>query len=140
LTEQQRVQFGAGFVIDAWLANWDVGAAHNLLSTPEGFILRIDNGGGGLFRALGEPKGEGFTDAVLELDTMRHPRSVSSFAFGGLAESEMGAQVKKFVGWYTENRDRISRLIDESGLSSEMGAKLKEKLHIRAAWLEARSR
>jgi len=61
------------FVIDAWLANWDVAGADydNLLLTPNNALYRIDNGGSLLYRAQGGSKN--FTDEVTELESLRNP-------------------------------------------------------------------
>ena len=42
----------AGFLADAWLANWDVVGldADNIVSTPEGHAVRIDAGGAMMYR------------------------------------------------------------------------------------------
>ena len=64
------------FVVDAWLANWDViGLEEDNVgvSMRNGIpvLSRIDNGGSLFFRAQGSPKGDAFGKEVKELDTMR---------------------------------------------------------------------
>ena len=64
----------AGFLADAWLANWDVVGleADNIVSTPEGHAVRIDAGGAMMYRAQGAPKP--FPgDSVAEFNTLRDP-------------------------------------------------------------------
>ena len=73
-----------GFVVDAWLANWDaVGlSADNIVKGPGNKAYRIDLGGSMLFRAQGKPKD--FPAEVMELETMLdgsvNPQSASVFA------------------------------------------------------------
>lgn len=60
------------FVVDAWLANWDV-AGLNLenIQVVDGVPYRIDAGGALLYRAQGSPKNASFGSTVGELKTMR---------------------------------------------------------------------
>jgi hypothetical protein len=53
ISADQLKRFGEGFVIDAWLANWDIGVPSQLVADVSGRMLRVDGGGGGLFRARG---------------------------------------------------------------------------------------
>lgn len=77
---QQKYGLEENFVIDAWLANWDVAGLtfDNIFArkvTPEGDIeiVRLDTGGALEYRAQGQPKGELFGEEVTELDTLRDP-------------------------------------------------------------------
>lgn len=62
-----------GFAVDAWLSNWDVVGLENdnLLSRPDGSLVRIDPGGALLYRAQGSLKGDAFGDKVGEWDSLR---------------------------------------------------------------------
>ena len=61
-----------GFVVDAWLANWDViGMDSDNIVEYEGRYYRLDTGGALLYRTNGKPKE--FGPAVMELDTMLDP-------------------------------------------------------------------
>lgn len=92
------------FVMDAWLGNWDVVGLEydNLGVDTYGGLVRLDNGGALLFRAMGGLKGKAFSDDVTELKTMRDPAINESAAtvFGGLSDEEIAKQasllVKKF--------------------------------------------
>ena len=79
----------SGFVVDAWLANWDaVGlSADNIVKGPGNKAYRIDLGGSMLFRAQGKPKD--FPSEVVELETMLDP-SVNPQAAGGVRRSLRG--------------------------------------------------
>jgi len=58
------------FVVDAWLANWDVVGtnADNIVKNPSGTAYRIDLGGSLIFRAQGKEKP--FKSDVPELESM----------------------------------------------------------------------
>ena len=85
------------FVVDAWLANWDVIglAADNIVLGPDGRAYRIDAGGSLLFRAQGAPKA--FPPFVEEhqtlLDQGKNPNSAA--VFQGLTTAELLAGAGK---------------------------------------------
>ena len=85
------------FVVDAWLANWDVIglAADNIVLGPDGRAYRIDAGGSLLFRAQGAPKA--FPPFVEEhqtlLDQSKNPNSAA--VFQGLTTAELLAGAGK---------------------------------------------
>ena len=85
------------FVVDAWLANWDVIglAADNIVLGPDGRAYRIDAGGSLLFRAQGAPKA--FPPFVEEhqtlLDQGKNPNSAA--VFQGLTKAELLAGAAK---------------------------------------------
>jgi hypothetical protein len=72
-----------GFAADAFLANWDVvGMEYDNLrlgqyTNPQGIkgaaVVRLDTGGGLLYRAQGAAKGKLFGPKVGEIESMRHP-------------------------------------------------------------------
>lgn len=73
-----------GFVADALLGNWDViGLNHdNIKVTPDGKVVRIDNGGSLRYRAQGalKPGGAFGADATKELASLLDPKVNSSSA------------------------------------------------------------
>lgn len=71
---------GAGFIMDSWLANWDVVgmAGDNLLTDSDGNAVRIDQGGALTTRAQGEPKGSRFGNEVTETTRLREKNEVFS--------------------------------------------------------------
>ncbi len=82
-----------GFVVDAWLGNWDViGTGYdNLLLNSKGEAVRVDPGGALLYRAQGEPKGDDFGPDVQELKSMLDS-SVNPYAakvFAGIDEEAL---------------------------------------------------
>ncbi len=97
-TRQKAIEeVSKNFVVDAWLANWDVaGLEHdNIGVTSSGKVLRLDNGGALAFRAMGSPKGKAFGNSVGELDSMRHGGSNASAhqVFGSLSDKDLAAQI-----------------------------------------------
>jgi len=78
-----REKLQKDFVVDAWLANWDVFGANydNVMTTSDGSEtpLRIDAGGSLLFRAQGSPKGADFGDAVGELESLRQGKNAAVY-------------------------------------------------------------
>lgn len=60
-----------GFLVDCWLANWDViGLEYDNIMKDDFGAVRVDVGGSLLFRAQGAPKGKQFGPAVLEVMSM----------------------------------------------------------------------
>ena len=80
------------FVADAIVANWDVIGMEedNVLVTPDGVPMRIDNGGSLKFRAQGAPKD--FGPVAGEIDTLRSSNQGRS-VFGPITDAEIAAQV-----------------------------------------------
>ena len=139
-SEDQLRRFGDGFVIDAWLANWDIGAAWQLAADASGKPVRTEGAGGGLFRTRGDPKGSAFTDEVLELQTMRDPLRATSFAFRKVSDRDLKEQIQRFAGWYPAHKSEIETLIDATTMSAASAVALKTKLGTRAQWIIARAR
>ena len=88
-----------GFVADALLGNWDaIGASgDNVLVTPDGRVLRIDNGGSLRYRAQGKLKSPSqWGNAVGELSSLRNAGINPSTAkiYGGITDDEIKAQIK----------------------------------------------
>ena len=72
------------FVIDAWLANWDViGLKYDNLLVKNGKAYRVDTGSGLRYRAQGGKKGKDFGNTVIEIETLRdasiNPQATSVF-------------------------------------------------------------
>lgn len=81
------------FVIDAWLANWDVVGAEydNLMLGKYGEAVRVDVGGSLLYRAQGTPKGDAFSTEVTELAVLLDAgtNAQSAAVFGGISKASM---------------------------------------------------
>jgi len=130
---------GDGFVVDAWLANWDaVGTGYdNMLLDADGVVHRIDNGGSLIYRAQGGRKD--FAAPVRELETMRNPSQPSGEVFGSLSEKDIDRQLVDFARKYEQLRPTIDRMVDDSGLSAAAKKEVKQGLHERAEWLKAQA-
>ena len=103
-----------GFVVDAWLANWDVvGTGADNIGNVDGVTYRIDAGGSLLFRAQGGPKK--FDERVPELKTMRDPNISweGSKVFGTITEAELQIGAQKVIN---VSDSQIETLVKESGL------------------------
>ena len=89
----------AGFIADAWLANWDVVglAADNIVVGPGNKAYRIDVGGSMLFRAQG--KGKPFPPEVSEIETLRSPAIApqASKVFDDLTSAEFVASAERIA-------------------------------------------
>jgi hypothetical protein len=87
----------ADFVVDAWLANWDVAGPDlaNVIVTPDGDVYRIDNGGGLRRRAGGTEKL--LSEEVKELESMRSPSYAAGKVFGGMEDEEVADQIEAKV-------------------------------------------
>ena len=104
-----------GFVVDAWMANWDVvGMGFDNLLLKGGRAWRVDTGGALRFRAQGGLKGAAFGDDVLELDSLRNAATnpQSAAVFRGLTPSQLEDGVRRVLAI---PEDRIRALVDELG-------------------------
>ena len=122
-----------GFVVDAWLGNWDVaGATYDNLLLKGGRVVRVDVGGALRYRAQGGLKGASdWSGKVQEIKSLRNaatnPQAASVFA--DVTHDDMLAGARK-VAAVTD--DQIDRLVRRYGPAD---AKAAEKL---AATLKAR--
>lgn len=83
-----------GFVIDAWLANWDVvGQDFDNIMRDGDYAVRVDLGGSLMFRAQGGNKGDGFSTYPVEIATLLDPsiNKQSAAVFGRLTMSDLFA-------------------------------------------------
>lgn len=126
-----------GFVVDAWLANWDVvGLSNdNLKIGKDGQAVRVDAGGALLYRAQGGEKGTDFGDDVPELDTLKdHSKNAKAAAvFAGIPPEKMAfglSQLNKL------KPSQIAELCQKIGPGSDADkAALAAKLTARRAYI-----
>lgn len=89
-----------GFVVDAWLANWDVvGLGYDNLLLKGSRAFRVDTGGALRYRAQGGLKGAAFGDDVQELESLRDPslnRQAQS-VFGNLTADQLEASAVRVL-------------------------------------------
>ena len=122
-----------GFVVDAWLANWDVvGATFDNLLTKGWGVVRVDTGGALLFRAQGAAKGAMFGDTVTELktflDATKNPNTAK--VFGKITSEQLEASAKRVLA-ITD--DDIRALVAAHGPAGELGETLAKRLIARKA-------
>ena len=121
------------FVVDAWLANWDViGAnADNIVTDPSGTAYRVDTGGTMIYRAQGKPK-DFPGNTVAELLSMRNPSTAPQAAkvFASLTPAELKAGAKAVAGVSVE---QIDAAVDE--LKPEGSEALKQVLKQRREYI-----
>lgn len=93
------------FIVDAWLANWDViGLEYdNVLGLGEK-AYGVDLGGTLFYRAQCGLKA--FSSEVAEISTMRDPRYAGE-VFGGLSDAEVSGQIRGLAARYSANRGGI---------------------------------
>lgn len=99
-----------GFVMDAWLNNWDsVGANYDNMIVKGKDVYRIDPGGALIFRAQGEDKADTLTPEAQQIDDLRFKGKKASSVFGSMTDEEIKEDAKKLVGISPE---RIEELVD----------------------------
>ena len=110
-----------GFVVDAWLANWDTAGLvfDNIVEGADGNPKRIDVGGALVFRAMGDEKGSLFGSNVGELETLRNPQMAptASKVFGGISDSELANSAVKVEAIPP---DQIRKLVADYGMDSNV--------------------
>ncbi len=127
LTIEQKRQLWTGFVVDAWLANWDAVSSKNIVVLPDGNIMRIDQGGSLMYRAMGEQKGKQFKHHVEEIYSMK---SHANSPEGGIIHGEIPKEMldegaARVLG--ISHAD-IDEALDASGISGKLKQTLMEKL------------
>lgn len=121
----------SGFVVDAWLANWD--ALLNLLADADGRVWRIDYGGALHYRARGGRKP--FTGGpVEELDSMRDParNRAGATAYVDVSPQDLQAGAERVAAIPDECLDRV---LEEAGFDPGTRATLAQALKARRDWL-----
>lgn len=124
-----------GFVVDAWLGNWDVvGTGYDNILTAGGKAHRIDNGGATIWRAQGGRKE--FTAPVRELETMRDVSKPAGEVFGGIPQQQLDRQLLEFADSYAAKKSTIDKIVKESGLNEDLRDEVLKGLHDRGAWIQ----
>jgi len=118
-----------GFVVDAWLANYDVVGPDfmNMQIGADGEAFRVDAGGSLEYRAQGKKKTD-FGNTVKELASMRDPsiNAATAKVFGSMTDADITASAKKVLSISDEE---IIDLVMEHGPGDDLEkAALAEKL------------
>lgn len=112
-----------GFLMDAFIANWDAVMPENTFSS-NGVLLRSDNGGALLSRARGKAKF--FGSRVIELETMRA-------AYPGLTQDDIQYQLQQFRNVMTD--ETIDEEVDRVRLRKIHRDQLKRTLKLRRDYI-----
>ena len=117
------------FVVDAWLANWDVfGMTNdNVLTTEDGTPVRIDNGGALLFRAQGAAKGSAFTSTVGELESLKAKRPQV------YKDMEKSSEIDGAQRVVAISPERIEEMVSQHNLPKSLADTLKARRQFIAA-------
>lgn len=104
---------GEGFVVDAWLANWDVvGLSFDNLLLRGSQAVRVDTGGALRYRAQGSQKGAAWGSSVDEIDSLRNPGTNRQAAsvFGNLSREDLVDGARRVLAVSeTEIRDLVEK-------------------------------
>ncbi|WP_066016583.1 phage minor head protein [Endozoicomonas atrinae] len=103
------------FMVDAWLANWDVvGLSYDNLLVKGSKAIHIDTGGALRYRAQGGLKGDAFGKKVLEIESLRdsamNPQSAAVFA--SVTREDMIAGARKALAL---DKQQITELVESVG-------------------------
>lgn len=111
-----------GFVMDAWLGNWDVvGTGFDNLLVKAGRAIRVDTGGAMRYRAQGGLKGKDWGNKVLELESLTDGSfSQTTSVFGKLTQAQKIESARKVVN-FTD--DQIDDLVAAYGPKKAADAK-----------------
>lgn len=104
-----------GFVVDAWLANWDViGLGFDNLLLKGGRAVRVDTGGALRYRAQGTAKGAAWGDSVTEIDSLRNAGTNPQAAavFGDISQEALVAGARQVL---SVDAAQIRALVDAYG-------------------------
>ena len=99
-----------GFMVDAWLANWDVvGLGYDNALMLGGHAVRLDTGGALLYRAQGAQKGAAFGKVVDEIESLRTAgvNRQSAAVFGKMSPAELEQSAKKVLRISDAEIDRL---------------------------------
>jgi ADP-ribosyltransferase exoenzyme len=131
-------ELGKGFMADALTANWDVVglADDNILWSPEGDPIRIDQGGTFQFRAMGEKKPYGpVPTEVWSMRGLKKSGEPTQAQRGMLVtEADMRTQAARIAKTLTPQK--IATLVNAAPFKNqEMRREVEEALRERVQWM-----
>lgn len=134
LTRARVAGVQSDFVVDAWLANWDVvGAAFdNLKLTPAGRGFRLDTGGGLAYRAQGAAKGKDWGPTVPELESMRDGTRNSGQVFRHVTKADLEDGIRRILA--IDDAD-LEAIVYRAGLGDVEAPKMLATLRARRDYL-----
>lgn len=123
------------FVVDAFLANWDVlGSSFDNILQKNLRAVRLDQGGTLFYRAMGGLKE--FSETVPELDQMRNPNYSAGRVFSKISAVQIAGQIRRFIESYSGKKHwEIKQLILGSGLAPAVREKILKVLDARFFWI-----
>jgi hypothetical protein len=134
---------GKNFVLDAWLANWDVvgtGADNAAISSVDNSVHRLDNGGALIYRAQGGLKGKAFGPKVGELETLRDSSTAYDAAkvFQHLSDDDVKNQIKALEKRYISNggRNGMAEAVRLAGFDATTTKHITDTLDARMKYLK----
>ena len=100
-----------GYVVDAWLANWDAPLNDNIKIDSNGNAIRLDVGGSLDFRAQGARKGQAWGNTVGEIDSMKKS---GTYDYKKITDAAIKQQAKA-LGNVTDAdiRATVSRIVSD---------------------------
>ncbi len=100
-----------GYVVDAWLANWDAPLNDNIKIDSNGNAVRLDVGGSLDFRAQGARKGQAWGNTVGEIDSMKKS---GTYDYTRITDAAIKQQAKA-LGNVTDAdiRATVSRIVSD---------------------------
>jgi len=100
-----------GYVVDAWLANWDAPLNDNIKIDSNGNAVRLDVGGSLDFRAQGARKGQAWGNTVGEIDSMKKG---GTYDYNKITDAAIKQQAKA-LGNVTDAdiRATVSRIVSD---------------------------
>lgn len=101
------------FLVDAWLANWDVvGLGYDNLLVKAGRAVRIDTGGALKYRAQGSVKQQ-WGDDVIEIDSLRDPaiNPQSAAVFASVTDAQMLSAARRIAAI---DEDQIRAMVNSN--------------------------
>lgn len=119
-----------GFAVDAWLANWDViGLEYDNIAMAGGKALRMDTGGGLLYRAMGAPKGNLFGKFVGEIDTLRKAsmNKASSNVFKSMTKAQIRKSMEKVLAVSDDKIRALAQMYGPKGQEKKLADLLIER-------------
>lgn len=135
--QSSNTEFKNGFIVDAYLGNWDVVGEFfdNIIKDEQNHLYRIDNGGCGPLRANGKSKLFSPTQ-IEEIDDMRNPKFHAGQVFRSLTEEDIAVQTSHLL---TNLDDEfLNEVYASSGLSGPVGIEFLGGLLGRKRYLESR--
>ena len=137
LPQAQYTSLNDGFVMDAWLGNWDIVRNPENVLTVEGTLYRLDNGNALDIRAQGDRKpAQLWTETVAELELGEGVNELGNgmrHMYPGLTADSFTQQVDRLVTVFTD--DVIDQYVDSIRRSREDREQLKSTLKARRNYI-----